>query len=349
MKFIDEISIRVEAGDGGPGASSFRREAHTPRGGPDGGNGGDGGAVIFKVDRGVSTLAHLAFSPTIRAKNGEAGAESRSTGSSGEDRLVRVPEGTQVFFGERLVADLDKPGAVWVAARGGRGGKGNEFYKSSTNRSPDTAQPGIPGEKFEFRLVLKSVADIGLIGLPNVGKSSLVNVLSNSKALVADYPFSTLTPNLGVVGIGEDNFVVADIPGLVPGAHLGKGIGDKFLKHIERTKILVLLIDPSTLWKNGKPFSLESEEDVELLKDSTYEQLELITGELEKFSPKLSERIKIVVFSKGDRESSGKAFEICKAELKKRGFMPMLVSTTTNSGVAELKMQMFQLVNDLRR
>ena len=244
MKFIDEVKVRVRAGNGGPGKVNWRREAHVPKGGPDGGDGGNGGAVIFIAKKNLNTLIDLAMRPDIKAKNGASGAENNKTGADGENQYINIPAGTQVFFNDKLVADLKESESRWIAARGGKGGKGNAFFKNARNQTPTHAQPGVKGEYREFKLVLKSIADVGLVGFPNVGKSTLLKSISRSHAKVADYPFTTLEPNLGVSSISDDEkFVVADVPGLIQGASEGKGLGIEFLKHLERTKLLALVID----------------------------------------------------------------------------------------------------------
>jgi len=235
MRFIDEVKVQVRAGRGGSGAVRFRREKYCPEGGPDGGDGGNGGAVILVTDPGLSTLIDFSFQPHLFASGGANGGENQRGGAAGADLICRVPVGCQVFYNDELVADLNTAGARWVAARGGHGGRGNAFFKSAQNQAPDYAQPGQDADELELRLVLKSVADIGLVGLPNVGKSTLISRISSANPKVADYPFTTLEPHLGVVMLDDARFVVADIPGLIPGAHLGKGLGTDFLKHIERT------------------------------------------------------------------------------------------------------------------
>ena len=220
MRFIDEAKVQVIAGKGGNGSVHWRREKYVPRGGPDGGNGGNGGAVVFVAETGLNTLIDFSFNPRILAENGGAGDANLREGARGKDAIRQVPVGTQVFFQEKLVADLSVPGARWVAARGGRGGKGNAHFKSANRQAPDFAQPGQSGEEFDFRLVLKSVADVGLVGFPNAGKSTLVSTITRSHPKVADYPFTTLRPSLGVVLAGErERFVMADIPGIIPAKH----------------------------------------------------------------------------------------------------------------------------------
>lgn len=243
--FVDEVSIQVRSGDGGAGCVAFRREKFIPYGGPNGGDGGRGGDVILRVDPQLATLLDYRFRPKQFAGNGQGGMGNQCTGRDGETRELRVPRGTVVYradTGEQL-ADLNADNATFVVARGGRGGKGNEHFKSSTRQAPNFAQPGEPGEHLEVRLELKLLADVGLVGLPNVGKSSLIARISAAKPKIADYPFTTLVPNLGVVQFGDmQHFVVADVPGLIIGAHAGAGLGARFLRHVERVRRIVHLV-----------------------------------------------------------------------------------------------------------
>ncbi|MFP5407033.1 MAG: GTPase ObgE, partial [Gammaproteobacteria bacterium] len=246
MKFIDEARIEVIAGDGGNGVVSFRREKFVPRGGPDGGDGGRGGSVWATADRNINTLIDYRYQRRFEARNGERGRGSDQYGAAAEDIELRMPVGTQVFDDESgaLLFDLVVHGERVLLARGGDGGQGNIHFKSSTNRAPRTATPGWPGEQRKLRLELKVLADVGLLGMPNAGKSTFIAAVSNARPKIADYPFTTLHPNLGVVRVGpEKSFVVADIPGLIEGAAEGAGIGDRFLGHVERTKVLLHLID----------------------------------------------------------------------------------------------------------
>jgi GTP-binding protein len=247
MKFIDEATIHVKAGDGGNGSMSFRREKYIPRGGPDGGDGGDGGSIILRTDPGVNTLADFRVTRRFTAENGKPGAKRQRTGAKGEHLTIIVPMGTVVWDvdTEEQLGDLD--GMILtelVVANGGEGGRGNTRFKSSINRAPRQCTPGTPGERRELRLELKVLADVGLLGMPNAGKSTLISSVSHARPKVADYPFTTLHPNLGVVRVGpEQSFVMADIPGLIEGAADGAGLGIRFLKHLDRTRLLLHLVD----------------------------------------------------------------------------------------------------------
>ncbi|MAE77518.1 MAG: GTPase ObgE [Planctomycetes bacterium] len=246
--FVDEIEIQVRGGDGGAGCLSFRREKYVPRGGPNGGNGGDGGSVILTATQGISSLHHLKGHAEFAARNGRGGAPKTMTGADGEDRELQVPVGTVVLDPDHgnVLADLDHDGAFVVAARGGRRGRGNQAFATSINRTPRQVEPGLPGEERRVKLVLKLIADVGLVGLPNAGKSTLLSVLSKARPKIAAYPFTTLTPALGIVEVStERTMVMADIPGLIEGAHGGRGLGDQFLRHIERTRLLLQLVDCS--------------------------------------------------------------------------------------------------------
>ncbi len=281
--FIDVTEIQLIAGNGGPGAVSFRREKFIPKGGPDGGDGGRGGHIYLKVDPHLRTLQDIPYRKIYRARNGAPGRGSRKFGADGADIIIKVPPGTQIISldEDRVVADLIEPDQVFLACRGGKGGRGNVHFKSATHQTPRYAQPGIPGESGRFRLELKLLADVGLVGLPNSGKSTLLSALSNARPKVADYPFTTLNPNLGIVKYGSyASFVCADIPGLIEGAAEGKGLGHQFLRHIERTSVLVFLVDCLTT-------------DFE-------HTISLLLNELEAFNPYLLKKPRIVVRSKVD-------------------------------------------------
>ena len=286
MKFIDEVRINIYAGNGGNGAVSFRREKYVPFGGPDGGDGGIGGNIVFKVDEGKNTLMHFRGRKDYKAEHGQNGHGHQSCGKAGEDLILMVPPGTLVVNDEtgQVLADLTEHNDTEIVARGGRGGHGNTFFKSSTNQAPRYAQVGEEGESFSVRLELKLLADIALVGLPNAGKSTLISSISAAKPKIADYPFTTLEPNLGVVKVDEDAIVVADIPGLIEDAADGKGLGHKFLRHIERTSALVHLVDCSMLL-----------EPAEAVDDYT-----TIKMELQKYSEELMYKKEIVCLTKID-------------------------------------------------
>ncbi len=337
MKFIDEVKVFVYGGAGGAGATSWRREKYLPKGGPNGGNGGAGGAVIFKAVRNKNTLIDLSFNPIIKAKNGAPGGSGLKDGANGKDALVQVPVGTQVFYNEKIVADLNTENAHWVAARGGRGGKGNNFFKSSTLQAPDFSQTGEPGEEFSFKLVLKSVADIGLVGLPNVGKSTLVKSITKATPKIADYPFTTLKPHLGVILSDVTNpLVIADIPGLIPEASKGKGLGIQFLKHIERTKILLHLIDLSLSEKFNGIDNIEGIEE-SVIERECFLQYELIEKELSSFSKDLIKKPRAIVFSKLDLLINEIAFKKTYKKLEEKTNLKVLgISSKTSFGLKKL-------------
>jgi GTP-binding protein len=256
MKFIDEAKIQVIAGKGGDGSASFRREKNIPKGGPDGGDGGRGGSIYAVADRNINTLVEFRFTRVFKAQSGENGRGAQCYGKGGEDLVIRVPVGT-VFsdqFSGAAVADLTEDGQTVCLAKGGRGGLGNLHFKSSTNRAPRQHTLGEPGEEFELALELKVLADVGLLGMPNAGKSTFIRAVSAARPKVADYPFTTLAPNLGVVRVdSERSFVIADIPGLIEGAAEGAGLGHQFLRHLQRTRLLLHLVDISPRWEAGDP------------------------------------------------------------------------------------------------
>ncbi len=287
MKFVDEAEITVHAGNGGNGCVSFRREKFIPLGGPDGGNGGDGGNVWLLADEGLNTLVDFRHQRVFRAQRGENGMGRQMAGKNGEDIVIRVPVGTAVINTdtEELIGDLTAHGQRLKVAQGGHGGAGNTVFKSSVNRAPRKATPGTPGEVRELRLELKVLADVGLLGFPNAGKSTFIRAVSAATPRVADYPFTTLQPHLGVVRIGTDqSFVVADIPGLIEGAAEGAGLGIQFLKHVSRTRLLLHVVDMAPLADDADPVA----------------QVRSIEAELRKFDPELLARPRWLVFNKAD-------------------------------------------------
>lgn len=329
MKFIDEVHIKVASGHGGPGAVSFRREAFAPRGGPDGGDGGKGGDLIIRSSRHLNSLVDFRENKRYAARPGTQGSGANCSGPAGEDMVLIVPEGTLIrdMEGNVLVDMTDLK--EYVLLQGGRGGKGNMFFKTSVNQAPEHAQPGEPGEEIEIKMELKLIADVGIIGFPNAGKSTLISVISAARPKIADYPFTTLTPNLGVVRVGDDHsFVVADIPGLVKGAHQGVGLGIQFLRHIERTRLFIHMIDASGL--SGRE-PLQDFEDINLEIKMYDEANEGKDG----FFP-LTTRAQFVVLNKIDTLSADKLKKLMADFKKKTGKEPFAISAVTQKGVKEL-------------
>ena len=325
MKFVDEANIEVHAGKGGNGSASFRREKYIQYGGPDGGDGGRGGSIYLEGDSGLNTLVDFRHLRKYKAQNGQGGMGRNKTGKSGEDIILRVPLGTIVSDTEtwERIGDVTDHGQHLLVAKGGRGGLGNVHFKSSTNRSPRQTVPGSPGESFELHLELKVLADVGLLGFPNAGKSTLISTVSAARPKVADYPFTTLYPNLGVVRIDVDrSFVIADIPGLIEGAAEGTGLGIQFLKHLQRTRLLLHLVDLA-------PLALEVD---------PVEQVRQLEQELENFDPGLMDKPRWLVFTKADllppEEAESKA-RAAVAALNWEGPW-MLISSVTRSGTEAL-------------
>jgi GTP-binding protein len=325
MKFVDEARIKVQAGNGGRGCVSFRREKFVPFGGPDGGDGGDGGSVTLRSREGINTLADFRIERTFKAENGQPGGGRDCFGRGGADTLVQVPVGTIVRDSDtgEVLGDLAKADMELLVAKGGKGGWGNQRFKSSKNRSPRQFGPGIPGEQRSLELELKVIADVGLLGLPNAGKSTLISAVSAARPKIADYPFTTLYPNLGVISCGNQrSFVMADIPGLIEGAADGAGLGIRFLKHLQRTRVLLHLVDIAPLDPNADP-----------VRDA-----ESIVGELGKFSEDLLAKPRWLVLNKSDLlpedEARAKAVSIAQA-LECRG-PAFLISGATHAGTSEL-------------
>jgi GTP-binding protein len=325
-QFIDEAVVAVTAGAGGNGCVAWRRERFIPRGGPAGGDGGKGGDVVFLADPALATLRDQKYQPEIRAEHGGAGGGNQRTGADGADAVVRVPVGTVLRdpdAGEAAspLADLAEPDARFVAARGGRGGRGNARFATASRQTPDFATPGQPGESCRIRLSLKLLADVGLVGLPNAGKSTLLRRVSAARPRVADYPFTTLFPHLGVVEFDEKRFVVADIPGLIEGASEGVGLGDRFLRHVERTRLLVHLLDGAALLDPSRDLIAE---------------YEVIRHELAAYDEGLARRRELVWLGKLDLIAESKVLEPIVKELSERGCQVLLGSGASGAGVPEL-------------
>jgi len=336
--FIDEAKIRVKAGDGGNGCMAFRREKYIPRGGPSGGDGGKGGDIWMESSERHNTLVHFRFNPEYKAERGRHGEGSKKTGRDGEGIVLKVPVGTIVYdedTGEK-VYDFSRPDERVVIARGGRGGRGNAQFATSTHQAPREHEDGRPGEDRNFRLELKLLADVGLVGYPNVGKSTLISVISAARPKVADYPFTTLEPNLGVVLAGdkgkEESFVVADIPGLIEGAHTGSGLGTQFLRHIERTRLLVHMVDVS-----------DSSGRADVVKD-----VEVIRGELASFGAGLEKKPTLMVASKIDVANPEKLKKLKQWSTRKKLKLHP-ISAVTGEGIEKLKYAMAEEVDKVRK
>src|SRR3954469_661766 len=324
--FIDEARIRIKAGDGGNGCGAFRREKFVPRGGPSGGDGGRGGDIVMESSERHNTLVHFRFNPEYSAQRGRHGEGSQRTGKEGEGIVLKVPVGTIVYdeaTGER-VHDFSRPDERVIVAKGGRGGRGNQHFATPTHQAPREHELGRPGEERMYRLELKLLADVGLVGYPNVGKSTLISRISAAKPKIADYPFTTLEPNLGVVSVGEEphqqSFVVADVPGLIEGAHEGSGLGVQFLRYIERTRVLVHLVDVSDA--SGRPDPVED--------------FKVINRELDSFGHELMEKPMIVAATKIDSANPEKLKKL-SAHAKRRKLEFHAISAVTGQGIDELK------------
>ena len=330
MKFVDEVSTRVVAGNGGQGCVSFRREKYVPKGGPDGGDGGKGGDVILETSERKRTLLDFRYRHEFKASSGSHGRGKNQHGKGGEDRILEVPPGTLVKDPATgaVLADLVEAGRRWVAARGGRGGKGNAHFTSSTRQLPRFAQPGEPGEERDLILELKLLADVGLVGLPNAGKSTLIAAVSAARPKVADYPFTTLVPNLGVVQCADGTpFVIADIPGLIAGAHQGAGLGTRFLRHIERTRILVHLIDVH-----------------EVHLEDPLRPYRLIENELLCYSPDMLNKPRVIALNKIDLISEPETLQQISHAYGETGQPIVLLSALDGRGIPELLRMLTQLL-----
>jgi GTP-binding protein len=320
--FIDRAKIRIQGGDGGNGVTAFRREKFVPRGGPSGGDGGRGGDVILLADSSLNTLLHLRYNPQHTAQRGLHGEGSNRSGRNGSDLIVRVPVGTQIFEATTgdFLQDLSHDGAQWLAARGGRGGFGHAHFTTSTNRAPRYHQSGSKGEEFELQLELKLLADVGLVGFPNAGKSTFISTVSAARPKIADYPFTTLEPHLGVVDLGDfRTFVLADIPGLIEGAHTGAGLGDRFLRHIERTKLLLHLVDVSSV--SGR---------------DAVSDYETVNRELASYNQELATRPQFVVATKIDALDEPERLDSLQRNVVQDGKPFFAISSATGAGVREL-------------
>ncbi|PYX46104.1 MAG: GTPase ObgE [Acidobacteria bacterium] len=335
--FIDEAKIRVKAGDGGNGCLAFRREKFVPRGGPSGGDGGKGGDIVMESSERHNTLVHFRFNPEHTAQRGRHGEGSNKTGHDGEGITLKVPVGTIVYDDETgdKIFEFSEPDQSIVIARGGRGGRGNARFATSVHQAPREHEEGRPGEEHTYRLELKLLADVGLVGYPNVGKSTLISRISAARPKIADYPFTTLEPNLGVVAVGdarnEVSFVVADIPGLIEGAHSGAGLGTQFLRHIERTRLLVHLVDVSD--SSGR--------------QNVAKDVEVILGELASFGAHLNEKPMIMAASKIDAVNKDKLAAL-KRYCKKHKLKLYEISAVTGKGIEELKYAMADAITRLR-
>ena len=332
--FVDEVTISVLAGDGGDGCVHLHREKFVPRGGPDGGDGGRGGDVVVLADRNLATLLEQRMRSENRAESGAPGEANGRNGRDGATLEIRVPVGTIVYeirgAGEHVIADLKAHGDRCVVARGGRGGRGNQHFATPTRQTPDFAERGRAGGARELRLSLKLLADVGLVGFPNAGKSTLLRRLSAARPRVAAYPFTTLVPQLGVAEFGERRFVVADIPGLIEGASEGAGLGDRFLRHIERTRVIVHLLDVGT-----------GQEARELLAG-----YHAIRSELEAYQPRLLERTEIVALNKIDLLAERSALDAIESELRRRGSRVVRTSGATSEGIPELMRALAQALDE---
>ena len=327
--FVDTAKIFVQAGRGGNGAVSFRRELYIEKGGPDGGDGGKGGNVIFRATKDLNTLLNFRYKPEIKAKNGENGSKRNKTGKSGEDLIVKVPVGTLVKRDREILADLKFDGEEAIIARGGDGGFGNAHFKSSVRQTPRVAELGEAGETFEADLELKLLADIGLVGFPNAGKSTFLSVVSNARPEIANYAFTTLTPNLGVTEIDGFNLLIADIPGLIEGASEGKGLGDAFLRHVERTSVLLHLID--------------------IYEENPDEQYRIIREELKKYQPDLLDRPEIVALTKAEgMDAEMIDFQISKLHKVAGDSQIFAISSSAHQGLKEVLRALRKQVEDFR-
>lgn len=329
--FVDQVLINVKSGDGGNGMTSFRREKYVPMGGPDGGDGGKGGDIIFQVDEGLHTLLDIKYRRHFTAAKGQHGMSKNMYGRKGDDLIIMVPPGTMVYdhASDQLLVDLTKDGQQYIALTGGRGGRGNVKFKTNKDKAPAFSELGEPGEEKELRLELKLLADVGLVGYPNVGKSTLISRVSEAKPKIANYHFTTLTPNLGVVQVFDQSFVMADIPGLIEGAHQGVGLGDEFLRHIERTRVILHVID------------ISGSEGRDPLDD-----FQKINHELKNYNPQLAKRVQIVAANKLDLPTSRENLQVLETKLGQE-YEVFPISAVTGTGLQPLLQRLAELLKEL--
>ncbi len=330
--FKDTSTIFIKAGDGGHGAVTFHREKYVAAGGPDGGDGGHGGNVVAVADKNVSTLIDFRYKKKYAAENGGNGRDGRRSGKNGEDLIIKFPCGTIIRDKEsgKVICDLKNNGDSFIIARGGNGGWGNSHFATSTRQTPKFAKAGLPGDEREITLELKLIADVGLLGFPNVGKSTFLSIVSDARPKIANYHFTTLEPNLGVVNMGDGSFVIADIPGIIEGAHEGVGLGHEFLRHVERTKVLLHFVDVS---------GIEGRDPIEDFKT--------INSELFEYSEKLALKPQIVVANKADIPTFNDNFESFKAEIEEMGYKVLAISGATKMGVREVLNEVYHLLSTL--
>ena len=327
--FIDYAEIEIKVGKGGDGAVTFRREKYVPKGGPSGGNGGKGGDIIFEAHHNLNTLLDFRYKKHFKAHNGEMGASARKDGKSGDDIIIKVPVGTLIKDSEskKILYDLDEEGKQVIAAKGGKGGKGNSNFATPTNQAPRYAEVGKPGQEKKVILELKLIADVGLVGFPNAGKSTFISTVSAARPKIADYPFTTLEPNLGIVKYKNyQSFTVADIPGIIEGAHEGKGLGIKFLRHIERTKILLFMID--------------------ITSEDYKKEFEVLFNELKTYSTKLASKQKLIALTKSDLIDDSELKKISKKKIKLTGVPVQIISSAANFGIEELLDLIWKTLNE---
>ena len=331
--FSDIAEIFIKAGDGGNGAVTFHREKYVAAGGPDGGDGGKGGNVAFSADKNISTLMDFRYKRKYAADNGGNGRDDNRNGKNGEDLVIKVPVGTLIRDEktDKVICDLRKDGDLFVVARGGRGGWGNSHFATATRQAPKFAKGGTPGEERTVKLELKLIADVGLLGFPNVGKSTFLSIVSDAKPKIANYHFTTLQPNLGVVDMGDgDGFVIADIPGIIEGAHEGVGLGHEFLRHVERTRVLLHIVDVSGI--EGR---------------NPIEDFRTINEELRLYSPKLAEKPQIVLANKADLPSFEENFESFRAKMEAEGHMVFRISAATKQGISDVLNYTYEMLSKL--